>query len=131
MPVFGKQCLGTGDVQATLTWETPNDLDLWVIDPFGEAIYYSHSNSASGGQLDVDANADCVSVTNSPIENIFWPRNGAPSGEYRVEVHYYKQCESPAPISYHIRLLVDRKVTEFEGIIDSQGERQVITVFER
>jgi uncharacterized protein YfaP (DUF2135 family) len=131
LPLFGGQCLGTGDVQATLTWSTNDDLDLWVTDPIGEVIYFSHKNSFSGGQLDVDANAGCNNVTPSPVENIFWPRNGAPGGPYRVEVQYYRQCESRDPISYHVRLLVDRKVSEFDGTINTQGDRQLITAFER
>ena len=48
--------LQTGDVQVTLRWNTTDDLDLWVTDPFGDRVYYGNSQVASGGQLDVDAN---------------------------------------------------------------------------
>ena len=123
--------LGTGDVQLTLTWESTNDLDLWVTDPAGESIFFDHPSADSGGQLDVDANADCQDLTTHPVENIFWPTGDAPLGKYLVEVQYYKQCENPAPIDFHIRMLVDGEVSEFDGTIASQDDRQLVTSFER
>lgn len=36
----------SGEVQVTLTWNNRNDLDLEVIDPFGERIWYNHKNRA-------------------------------------------------------------------------------------
>ena len=123
--------LGTGDIQATLTWDSGNDIDLWVIDPAGEAIYYKQPTSTSGGRLDVDANADCTNLTSSPVENIFWPPGEAPAGEYQVEVHYYKQCESPAPTAYQLRLLVDGQVTSYSGTIDAQDDIRRVASFIR
>jgi len=72
----GEPRLGTGDVQVTLRWNTPVDLDLHVIDPLGEEIYFRYTFSPSGGTLDVDANAGCTNDT--PVENVFWPTGGAP-----------------------------------------------------
>jgi hypothetical protein len=123
--------LGTGDVQITLTWNSTNDLDLWVIDPDGEAIYFGKPTSPSGGQLDVDANAGCNHPTRTPVENIFWPPGEAPLGKFRVETQYYQQCESPAPIAYHVRVLVDGKVTEFDKLIQTVTERQTVFEFQR
>lgn len=124
--------LGTGDVQITLTWNSTNDLDLWVTDPFGETIYYYHTTSASQGQLDVDANRNCQNVTSSPVENIFWPSNSAPSGNYTVTVHYYMHCENEVLITpYQVRLLVDGIVKDFDGKLSTEKERQEVTTFER
>jgi hypothetical protein len=124
--------LQTGDVQVMLIWSSTNDLDLWVTDPSGEIIYYSHNASQSGGELDVDANAGCAApLTSQPVENIFWPTGGAPRGKYTIEVQYYEQCETIAPIDYQVTLLVDGEVGEFSGTILSQGDKQRVTSFER
>jgi hypothetical protein len=74
--------LGTGDVQVTLQWGGGVDLDVHVIDPNGDEIYYASRTSPSGGQLDQDALSDCSGC----VENIFWPSGGAPPGEYQVFV---------------------------------------------
>lgn len=74
--------LGTGDVQITLSWGGGVDLDLHVVGPDGEEIYYSSRTSSSGGQLDQDATSGCSNC----VENVFWPTGGAPPGEYQVWV---------------------------------------------
>ena len=81
--------LGTGDVQITLRWDSKADLDLHVIDPDGEEIYYNNSRADSGGELDVDSNDSCDNATSSPVENVYWPSGDAPFGEYVVIVDYY------------------------------------------
>ena len=124
--------LGTGDVQATLTWDTNDDLDLWITDPQGVSIYYSNPSSPSGGQLDVDANAGCSgNLTDHPVENIFWPTGVAPTGQYTVEVVYFEQCVSTIPIAFHVRLLVDGRVSEYDGELATVDDRFLVASFER
>jgi uncharacterized protein YfaP (DUF2135 family) len=41
--------VGTGDVQVTVTWDADSDLDLHVVEPSGEEIFYGHPVSATGG----------------------------------------------------------------------------------
>jgi hypothetical protein len=74
---------GYGDVQITLTWNNTSDLDLHVIDPFGEEIYWGNESSSSGGTLDVD------NIEGYGPENIFWAKGKAPNGVYKVFVHHY------------------------------------------
>ena len=57
---------GTGLLQVNLSWDQENDVDLHLIDPTGEEIYYANPVSASGGQLDVDSNAACT-IDNAPL----------------------------------------------------------------
>jgi hypothetical protein len=125
--------LGTGDVQVTLTWNSLNDLDLYVVDPAGETIYFSHDTSLSGGKLDVDANLQCAeNITSNPVENIFWPTGAAPEGTFKVYVNYYAHCSgAPVQDAYTVRLLVDGVVQEFSGTVSAVGENDLITSFDR
>ncbi len=122
--------LGTGDVQVTLRWETPVDLDLHVIDPSGEEIWFQNSNSASGGTLDVDANASCNNE--APVENIYWPTGGAPFGTYQVYVVYYQSCGYTGLNAYTVTILVDgQSMGPYQAVLPNVGEEQVITSFSR
>ena len=85
---------GNGDVQASVAWTGASDVDLHVYDPNGVHIFYGNRNPATGGDLDIDSNAAC-NIDNTNVENIFWPLNSAPSGQYRVELHYYADCGVP------------------------------------
>ncbi|MFA4874134.1 MAG: hypothetical protein WC956_01965 [bacterium] len=78
---------GGGAVQVTLQWEATVDLDLHVKDPSGEEIFYGHTSSASGGQLDHD-DQDGGDASGPAKENIYWQSN-APAGTYTVWVRYY------------------------------------------
>lgn len=83
--------VGTGDVQVSVSWDTLADVDLHVVEPSGEEIYYAHETSTTGGQLDLDSNAVCTAdgINN---ENITWPAGMAPSGTYIVRVDYFDAC---------------------------------------
>lgn len=83
--------VGNGDVQVSISWTGASDVDLHVIDPSGEEVYFGNLTSASGGRLDLDSNAGCQ-IDNKNNENIVWPVGGAPSGEYRVVVDYWDDC---------------------------------------
>lgn len=123
--------LGTGDVQVTLLWNSTNDLDLWVMDPQGEEIYFGHNTSLSGGLLDVDANAGCGTVTTQPVENIFWPTGGAPQGGYVLSVNFFRKCEAAASTSFTVRALVDGQMREFTGVVSVEKETVEVYRFER
>jgi hypothetical protein len=81
--------VGTGEVQVSISWDAASDVDLHVVEPGGEEIYYGNTVSATGGKLDLDSNADCV-IDGKNNENITWAN--APSGTYIVRVDYYKSC---------------------------------------
>ena len=80
--------LGTGDVQATLRWNSDTDLDLHLIDPDGEEIAWTSPGSTSGGVLDVD-DVPAAGDNGPHVENIFWPPGEAPTGAYQVWVHHF------------------------------------------
>lgn len=110
----------TGDVQLSLSWNNYNDLDIHCIDPLGEEIYFSRKRSQSGGELDVDMNAG-GQQSKEPVENIYWPAGGAPSGKYQVFVNYYAQYDSADSTSFTVGVKEKNKTQEFSGLI-SRGE---------
>ncbi|MBK9181360.1 MAG: hypothetical protein IPM45_17695 [Acidimicrobiales bacterium] len=85
--------LGTGDVQVTLAWSDGADLDLHVVDPRGEEIWYGNTASASGGRLDHDTIPPCGDNARH-YENIFRP-TGAPARQYSVVIRVVPRGAAP------------------------------------
>lgn len=108
------------DVRASLIWNNRNDLDLHVIAPSGEEIYYAHKQSACKGWLDVDMNVQ--GETTKPVENVRWSEGEAPSGKYTVFVQNYRFHESPGPTPYRAEVEVGGVIKRFNGIIGGKGE---------
>ncbi len=130
LPGFFEPALGTGDVQVTLRWNTPVDLDLHVIDPLGEEIYFSHPFSQSGGSLDVDANAGCEN--DAPVENVFWPTGGAPFGTYQVFVVLYQDCGYTGANAYTLTILADgQTLGPYTGLLSTVGQQSDVISFGR
>jgi hypothetical protein len=124
--------LGTGDVQVTLRWSAPVDLDLHVTDPYGEEISFTSPSSSSGGILDVDANGGCNSMMASPVENIYWPTGGAPSGKYQVSVVYYTNCSFSGPVDFTVTIKQNNQVVNvLDGTVSESGETRFVTSFDR
>lgn len=102
--------LGTGDVQATLRWNTDADLDLHLIDPDGAEIAWTAPTSASGGQLDVD-DVPAPGDNGPHVENIFWPPGEAPNGSYQVWVRHF----DGAPSDYTLEVRNNDEVIHSES----------------
>ena len=84
----------SGGVQITVSWETGAAIDLYVLDPSGEQVFYNEEarRTAVGGFLDHAARGQCrpeQPITN--VENAFWP-DPTPKGDYVVELHYFGPC---------------------------------------
>lgn len=111
----------SGDLRINLQWYCKTDLDLHVIDPCGNEIYFSkRSATCSGGKgtLDVDANA-IIGTTSRPQENCYWLKP-AP-GQYTVKIVCFKFRErSQAPIPFNVTVVdkngrVDRRSSISKG----------------
>jgi uncharacterized protein YfaP (DUF2135 family) len=112
------------DIRASLLWNNTNDLDLHVVTPRGEHIYYGAKRSSCGGWLDVDMNVR--GETTKPVENIRWAKGHAQPGRYRVSVHNYRAHESDgAPTSFKLELEVDGVITHHEGKISARAHTEV------
>lgn len=83
-----------GDLCCRLAWFNYDDLDLHMIEPDRNEIYYSNKGiSRCGGMLDVDMNAG-HGHTRTPVENIFYSsRAKMKEGIYRLFVHNYRKRE--------------------------------------
>lgn len=131
LPVIGLSPgskISKGEVQVTLTWETGNDLDLWVTAPSGEKINFVNRNSVSGGIFEQDSNSDCE-IAKNPIENIYWSTGNAPSGEYKVEVLYYDQCDESAETDFKVKIKIDNEFSEHQGRVTGVGDRVEVASF--
>jgi hypothetical protein len=119
----------SGDLQISLEWKNVNDLDLHVIDPSGERIFYNHRYSRSGGHLDVDMNAH-DELTSRPVENVYWPERGAPRGLYRVEVMHFANHGGRDPTPFTVRIVNKGQPTYYRGYISyiHSPERATVTV---
>ncbi len=113
--------VGTGEIQTNVTWDTPADVDLHLIDPSGKEIYYASRNSPTGGQLDLDSNAGCA--TDGPrAENIFWGDGIiVPHGEYILRVDYWSSCDAPST-NYTVTINLRGKPPKiFTGVLTGTG----------
>lgn len=106
--------VGTGDLQFSLSWDAEVDLDLYVIEPDGNQIFFANPGpSATGGQLDFDdtdgtGTGDVRSDGLNALENIFW-QDSAPRGEYRVGVDHYiddfdEVCGNETPTNFTVTI---------------------------
>lgn len=116
------QGVGGGPIQATLTWDQAEDLDLHVVEPDGNEIYYLNKGpSATGGQLDHDANVGCGEPNVPVAENITWEAGEPDDGTYWVWVDVYNDC-AVSDLSWHLVVRVEgRVVLDRTGFGDSNS----------
>jgi hypothetical protein len=109
----------TGDVAFRLRWDGPQDLDIYVTEPGGETIYFAHTTSATGGQLDVDSNAGCSGPDPNPTENVFWPVGQAPRGTYEFWAQLWSACGASETPSFTFFVFEGSEVVrEIQGSIE-------------
>ena len=113
--------VGTGDVQVSVSWNSPADVDLHVVEPGGEEIYYGNISSTAGGSLDLDSNADC-NTDDKRAENITW-NSAPPRGTYIVRVDHYLSCGASAT-DYVVTVRRKGKATQtFTGQFTGPGDQ--------
>ena len=111
----------TGRLQFTLIWEGYADLDIEVTCPSGEVIRQLGAG-CGGGQHDVDANYR--EITPTPVENITWANQEAPTGRYQLRVIFYGTNQKPisrVPYSLIVRD-GERQPLNFSGELTKMGE---------
>ncbi|MCH2203816.1 MAG: hypothetical protein MK102_17760 [Fuerstiella sp.] len=116
----------SGVVQISLAWDDYNDLDLHLLCPSGEHIWFKNVRSQCGGELDVDMNVR-PSSSKQPVENIVWV-NHAPAGVYKILVHFYKQ-HSRRHSNFRVRVVTDGQVRIYSGELTSGDPPSILTSF--
>lgn len=122
------QINGTGDkndVHVYLTWDTDRtDVDLWVITPSGEKVFYSNKKGKGGEALYDD-------VTTGYGPESFTAKNAQP-GEYKVVVDYFSARRGPFPEARGEVVIVtdEGKPTEKRQVLPYRlyAEKQNVTV---
>lgn len=120
----------TGNVRISLIWYDRNDLDLHVIAPCGDRIWFQNKHSKCGGMLDVDMNVN--GETTEPVENVFWPIGKAPLGRYQVFVQNFRyHTIVKREISYIVEVSINNKSKFFKGAVLGVGlsSEQVVCRF--
>ncbi len=117
------------DIRASLIWNNRNDLDLHVIPPSKEEIYYGHRQSQCGGWLDVDMNVG--GETEKPVENVRWAKGKAPPGRYQVIVQNFAyKAGLTGPTPFRVEIEVNGDVRHVDGVVspnnETRGESNVI-----
>lgn len=119
---------GTGELQVNLRFSNEKDVDLYVVEPNGNVIYYGQpfpyyteefqaisewlesddyyytEPDIEWGKigLDVDSNAGCdIDGINS--ENVFFNTNCIQKGTYQVWVNMFANCDPSIATSYTVR----------------------------
>lgn len=104
-------------LQIQLSFDQNDDLDLHVITPANEEIYYKNKIDTSGGTIDVDSNAECIN-TGSNQENLTWPSNFGPKeGVYKVRAALYASC-SHKPVNYSLKITNCGIISTYTGVFN-------------
>lgn len=118
----------SGEVRVSLLWNNYNDLDLHVVNPRQEELFYGRRNDSYGGMLDVDMNAG-GRESSKPVENIFWTPGKTPQGKYRVYVQNYAFHEtSRAPTTFQVEIKNGNEYSHFEGTVRGSGRESNIEI---
>lgn len=83
-----------GVLRCSLHWFNYDDLDIHVVEPNGNEIYFGNKRSATSGELDIDMNAGS-GKSRDAIENIIWTDpSRMREGIYKLRVNNFAKRES-------------------------------------
>jgi hypothetical protein len=99
-----------GDLTFTVIWDGRDDLDLHVVCPSGDTLYYMKTATCNG-TLDVDSNAQRIAA--DPIENAHF--SDPPPGTYKVRIHLYKQRDQTDGRPFTLQISDHGRITTHRG----------------
>ena len=121
-----------GDLEIKLAFSNSKDIDLHLITPSGEHIYYNNrggeytldDGSVITYGLDIDSNAACH-LDHINKENIYIPEELIEPGTYTVMVDLYSNCDPTIATSWSI-------IARYKGdlIIPSSGANPAVGIYE-
>lgn len=99
--------VGTGSLQVSLSFDNDKDIDLHLIEPNGDHIYYGNMMSTNGGELDLDSNPAC-SIDGINNENITYSEEAQlDAGTYYVYVDMYSNCDTSIATNFVVSVHLD------------------------
>lgn len=76
-----------------LSWDTANDLDLYVRQPHGGSVWWGGEISASGGHLLHDDTSNSCRTSSGGSEMIYYGGDSIPEkGYYNLEIRQFDNC---------------------------------------
>lgn len=119
-----------GELRTSLSWYNYDDLDIHVVEPGGNTIYFSSKLSATSGRLDVDMNAG-FTQSRTPVENIIWTDKAKmKEGTYKVFVHNFTRRENTGG-GFAVQIECGGETFDFEFKTNPKNnEKQAIVEFE-
>lgn len=116
-----------GVLRVSLSWSNHDDLDLHLIEPDGNKVYYASKTSPSGATLDVDMNAG-HGTSRTPVENIYWKTLPKKGGEYQVVVNQFSKRENWDD-DFTVEIEFDGELYHFSGKNGNVGHNHKIVKF--
>lgn len=120
---MGESGAASGELTITLIWNTPSDLDLFVICPSGAVVGFNNTQ-ACGGRLDVDANYN--NVVPNPVENIYFTGANLEQGTYQVVVKNNLQRGSQTN-PFQVRVKKGTSTTYHDGVAPTNSRQINVT----
>jgi hypothetical protein len=104
------------------TWDDLgyDDLDLHVIEPNRNEIYFSNKKSNTSGELDVDMNAG-LETSEAPIENVRWLSN-PPLGKYKISAVFFGKNTNNVKVPFTVEISYRGNSQQFSGTLNYVGE---------
>ena len=119
--------VGTGELQVSVSWDSPTDVDLHLFEPDGTEIFFFNTTSDSGGMLDLDSNPACF-IDGVNNENITYEGVTPPSGEYTVAVTYFSACGITAPTNFVVTVRLGDMVETIQETLLPSDESALLEV---
>lgn len=123
---------GTSALQVSLSFDNEKDVDLYLVKPDGEVVYYGNHDGdwvydqttgtyTYAWGLDVDSNPGC-SIDGINNENIFYPSSEVQSGTYQVWINMYSNCDATIATNWVVTALHEGNlITPTYGVNPSAG----------
>lgn len=124
----------TGDIQISIAWNTVDDIDLHIEFSPGNGLidrinWINKVGRLFGGMLDIDMNANQLILNPKPVENVFWPPNSSPSGDFNVYVHFFRSWTGNTNVPVYVVIKSMGEVFEYNIIAKLGMSLQHVTSF--
>lgn len=113
-------------LEVNVSWDQPSDVDLHVVEPSGNEIFFGNKGpSSTGGTLDLDSNdippgvAGVCAIDNIDNENVSWPTGTPAAGTYQVKVDYFSTCGVRNVTNFVVTVTNSGVVSTFTGAFTS------------